>query len=52
MQSTIRFLLGHELQEISNCDPQTTVLDWLRGKTGRKGRKVVQKAIAVPARLR
>jgi len=39
MQSSIRFLLGHELQEISNCDPQTTVLDWLRGKTGRKGSK-------------
>lgn len=39
MQHSIRFLLGHELQEISACDPQTTVLDWLRGKMNRKGTK-------------
>lgn len=39
MQQSIRFLLGHEIQEISACDPQTTVLDWLRGNVGRKGTK-------------
>jgi xanthine dehydrogenase small subunit len=38
-RSTVRFLLGHELQEIRHCDPQTTVLDWLRGSAGRKGTK-------------
>ncbi len=38
-RSVIRFLLGHELQEISGCDPQTTVLEWLRGPAGRKGSK-------------
>ncbi|HKX54590.1 MAG TPA: xanthine dehydrogenase small subunit, partial [Xanthomonadales bacterium] len=38
-RSAIRFLLGHELQEVRNCDPQTTVLDWLRGAAGRKGTK-------------
>ncbi|HKX55646.1 MAG TPA: 2Fe-2S iron-sulfur cluster-binding protein, partial [Xanthomonadales bacterium] len=38
-RSTIRFLLGHKLQEIRHCDPQTTVLDWLRGAAGRKGTK-------------
>lgn len=38
-RSTIRFLLGHEPQEVSGCDPQTTVLDWLRGSAGRKGSK-------------
>lgn len=38
-RSTIRFLLGHELQEIRNCDPQATVLDWLRESSGRKGTK-------------
>ncbi len=39
MQHTLRFLLGHELQEIRDCDPQTTVLDWLREKMDRKGTK-------------
>jgi xanthine dehydrogenase small subunit len=38
-RSTIRFLMGHELQEVSGCDPQTTVLDWLRGPAGRRGTK-------------
>jgi len=39
MQHSIRFLLGHELQEIGACDPQTTVLNWLRGRSDRKGTK-------------
>jgi len=39
MQDRIRFLLGHQLQEVRDCDPQTTVLDWLRGPAGRKGSK-------------
>lgn len=38
-RSVIRFLLGHDLQEIGGCDPQTTVLEWLRGPAGRKGSK-------------
>jgi len=37
--SAIRFLLGHQPQQVSGCDPQTTVLDWLRGPAGRKGTK-------------
>ncbi len=39
MTHTIRFLLGQQLQQVSDCDPQTTVLDWLRGPAGRKGTK-------------
>jgi xanthine dehydrogenase small subunit len=39
MRSNIRFLMGGQLQEVSGCDPQTTVLDWLRGAAGRKGTK-------------
>ncbi|HET6565385.1 MAG TPA: 2Fe-2S iron-sulfur cluster-binding protein, partial [Xanthomonadales bacterium] len=35
----IRFLLGHEPREVLGCDPQTTVLEWLRGPAGRKGSK-------------
>ena len=39
MRSTIRFLLGHELEEVSNCGPTDTVLDYLRNIKGMTGSK-------------
>ena len=39
MAASIRFLLGHELQEVSGFDPQMTVLDWLRTRAQRTGTK-------------
>ncbi len=38
-RNTIRFLLGNELREVRDCDPQTTVLEWLRGPACRRGSK-------------
>lgn len=39
MGDKVRFLLGHQLREFSDRDPQTTVLDWLRDTADRKGTK-------------
>ena len=39
MRRTIRFLLGDELREITDCDPTATLLDWLRGEARLTGTK-------------
>ena len=39
MQSAIRFLLGDELRELSDVDPHTTVLNYLRDSEGLTGTK-------------
>ena len=39
MDDVIRFRLDGEPREISDLDPNTTVLDWLRGPGGRRGSK-------------
>jgi xanthine dehydrogenase small subunit len=39
MRKQIKFLLGHELREISDIDPTMTVLEYLREQEGRTGTK-------------
>jgi len=39
LSDTIRFLLGDQPVEIADCDPNLTVLEWLRGAGGRCGTK-------------
>jgi xanthine dehydrogenase small subunit len=39
LSDTIRFLLGDRPVEIADCDPNLTVLEWLRGVGGRCGTK-------------
>jgi xanthine dehydrogenase small subunit len=39
MKNTIRFMLGNRIEEISECDPTQTVLDYLREEKGLKGTK-------------
>lgn len=39
MSAAIRFLLGHELIEWADFDPQLTVLEWLRCEARRRGSK-------------
>lgn len=39
MAASIRFLLGHDAQEVSGFDPQMTVLEWLRTRAQRTGTK-------------
>jgi len=39
LSDTIRFLLGDQPVEIADCDPNLTVLEWLRGPGGRCGTK-------------
>lgn len=38
-RSDIRFLLGFEPQSLEGCDPNRTVLDWLREDIGLSGTK-------------
>lgn len=39
MRNSIRFLLGHEVVELSDCAPTATVLDYLRIRKGLTGSK-------------
>ncbi len=39
MRNTIRFILAGQIEEVSDCDPTTTVLDYLRDIKGLKGTK-------------